>query len=132
MNISRFEELVSRAITGLPEEFTARLEDVDVVVQDRPDADQLRQQHLKRGYLLMGLYEGVPLTERDQGYGLVPPDKITIFKHSIEAVCPDDEAAIEAEIVSVVRHEIAHHFGISDARLDEIEREKNDRQGRTK
>jgi predicted Zn-dependent protease with MMP-like domain len=131
MDISRFEELVSRAVAGLPEEFAERLENVDVVVQNRPDAEQIRQGHLKRGYFLLGLYEGVPLTERGQGYGLVPPDKITIFKHSIEAVCGKDEAVIETEIVRVVRHEIAHHFGISDARLDEIERDKTDRQGRT-
>jgi|WetSurMetagenome_2_1015567.scaffolds.fasta_scaffold54723_2 predicted Zn-dependent protease with MMP-like domain len=132
MDITRFEELVSRAAASLPEEFAGRLENVDVVVQDRPDAAQLRQGHLKRGYFLLGLYEGVPLTERGQGYGLVPPDKITIFKHSIEAVCENNEALIEAEIAKTVRHEIAHYFGISDARLDEIEREKDKRKSQTK
>jgi predicted Zn-dependent protease with MMP-like domain len=120
-----FEELVSRAVNSLPDEFADRLDNVDVVVQERPNAAQIRQGRTKRGDLLLGLYEGVPMTLRGQGYSLVPPDKITIFKRSIEALCGDDEKEIEAEIVRVVRHEIAHHFGISDARLDEIERSKD-------
>jgi predicted Zn-dependent protease with MMP-like domain len=124
MDIYRFEELVSRAVSGLPDEFADRLENVDVVVQEQPNGSQLRHGRMRRGDLLLGLYEGVPMTLRGQGYSLVPPDKITIFKRSIEAVCGDDEREIETEIVRVVRHEIAHHFGISDARLDEIERDK--------
>ena len=63
----------------------------------------------------------MPLTKRGRHYGLVPPDKITIFQKPIEAKCGDD-AEITAEIQRVVRHEIAHHFGISDAKLRQIER----------
>jgi predicted Zn-dependent protease with MMP-like domain len=69
---------------------------------------------------LLGLYEGVPLTNRTSHYGLVPPDKITIFQKPIEAKCRDD-AEVTDEIQQVVRHEIAHHFGIGDARLRELE-----------
>jgi predicted Zn-dependent protease with MMP-like domain len=124
MDRARFEELVANAVDALPEEFIARLENVDVVVQDWPTADQRRRAGLRRGYMLLGLYEGIPITERGQGYGLVPPDKISIFRRPIEAKCKQDNIDIAAEIGAVVKHEIAHHFGISDARLEQIERER--------
>jgi predicted Zn-dependent protease with MMP-like domain len=78
---------------------------------------------LKSNYSLLGLYEGVPQTRRGRHYGLVPPDKITIFQKPIEAMCSDDDK-ITVEIQRVVKHEIAHHFGISDARLSQIEKRK--------
>jgi len=124
MDRARFEELVARAVDALPEEFIARMENVEVVVQDWPTSYQLRQAGVSRGYILLGLYEGVPITERGQGYGLVPPDKISIFRRPIEAKCKQEDINIAAEIGAVVRHEIAHHFGISDARLEQIERER--------
>ena len=74
---------------------------------------------LRRGQTLLGLYEGIPRTKRKH-YGLVPPDKVTIFQKPIEARWRHD-AEITAEIQRVVKHEIAHHFGISDARLQQIE-----------
>ena len=108
----------------MPEEFLTRLENIDVVVEDYPTPDQLRWLGLKRGHTLLGLYEGVPQTERGGHYGLVPPDKITIFQRPIEAKCRYD-AEISAEIQRVVKHEIAHHFGISDARLQQIEKDED-------
>ncbi len=123
MNRAEFEQLVSTAVGVLPDEFTAKLENIDIVVQDWPTVDQLRQAGLRHGQMLLGLYEGVPLTKRGQGYGLVPPDKITIFQKPIEAECSQRGTEIAAEIARVVKHEIAHHFGISDARLDQIEKE---------
>jgi len=72
----------------------------------------------------VGLYQGVPLTRRSRHYGLVVPDKITIFQKPIEDKCKYD-AEITTEIRRVVLHEIAHHFGISDARLSQLEREKD-------
>src|ERR1017187_5006248 len=122
MNKERFEELVVQAVEALPEEFQARLENVDVVVEDSPTRRQLGR--LKQGMTLLGLYEGVPLTERHTSYGMVAPDKITIFQETIEAECNGDEIKIREEIQKVVHHEIAHHFGIGDARLDQIERGK--------
>jgi predicted Zn-dependent protease with MMP-like domain len=124
MNTPRFEELVAEAVEALPEEFRARLENVDVVVEDLPDSGQLSRSDVKRGMTLLGLYEGVPLTQRHSAYGMVAPDKITIFQKTIEAKCGHDEIEIKAEIQRVVRHEIAHHFGIGDARLDEIEKDR--------
>ncbi len=124
MDRERFEWLVARAVDSLPEEFRTRLENVDVVVDDWPTRDQLAKVGLRRGQTLLGLYEGVPVTRRGSHYGLVPPDKITIFQKSIEAECRYD-AEITAEIQRVVRHEIAHHFGVGDARLKQIERDRD-------
>ena len=125
MDRLKFEELVSVAVSELPDEFTVKLDNVDVVVQDRPTTGQLRRARLRHGYLLLGLYEGVPRTARGQNYGLVPPDKITIFQRSIEERCRQSNIEIATEIGKVVRHEIAHHFGISDARLEQIEKERD-------
>ncbi len=122
MDRERFERLVERVVEGLPEEFHARLENVDVVVEDWPTQDDLASLGLRHRHALLGLYQGVPLTKRGGHYGLVPPDKITIFQKPIEAKCRDD-ARIMAEIGRVVRHEIAHHFGIGDRRLKELEDE---------
>ena len=120
MDRERFQWLVARAVDSLPEEFRTRLENIDVVVEDWPTQGQLAEVGLKRRQTLLGLYEGVPLTKRGGHYGLVPPDKITIFQRPIEAECRND-ADIIAEIQRVVRHEIAHHFGIGDARLEQFE-----------
>ena len=119
MDRERFEHLVARAVKSLPEEFVTRLENIDVVVEDWPTLGQLARARLRRGQTLLGLYEGVPLTKRGEHYGLVPPDKITIFQKPIEAKGRHD-AEITAEIQRVVQHEIAHHFGIGDARLKQI------------
>ena len=78
---------------------------------------------MRQGTQLLGLYEGVPHTMRGKGYTLVLPDKITLFQKSIEAICHNDNE-LEAEIGMVIRHEIAHHFGISDATLHRIESRK--------
>jgi len=121
MDRERFEWLVTRAVQALPEEFVARLENIDVVVDDWPTIEQLTRAGLRQGQTLLGLYEGVPLTKRGRHYGLVPPDKITIFRKPIEAKCRYD-AEITVEIKRVVKHEIAHHFGIGDARLEQIEK----------
>jgi predicted Zn-dependent protease with MMP-like domain len=121
MNTEKFERLVFEAIQHLPKEFRERLDNIDVVVAHEPTRHQLSKIERQRGETLLGLYEGVPLTERTQGYGFVVPDMITIFQRSIESICRNDQEII-AEIQKVVRHEIAHHFGISDGRLREMGR----------
>jgi predicted Zn-dependent protease with MMP-like domain len=125
MDRVKFEELVTTAVGDLPNEFITKLENVDVVVQDWPTTDQLRRARLRHGYLLLGLYEGVPRTKRGQHYGIVPPDKITIFQKPIEEKCGQSDLEIATEIGKVVKHEIAHHFGIGDARLEQIENERD-------
>ncbi len=119
MDSKKFEWLVAQAIESLPDEFQERLENIDVVVADQPTREQLRVLGGRRGETLLGLYEGVPLTRRTHGYGMVIPDKVTIFQGPIEAMCKND-ARIIAEVQRVVRHEIAHHFGISDDRLRQL------------
>lgn len=121
MDRKRFEQLVAEAIESLPEEFLTKLENIDVVLEDQPTARQLAKARLRRGQTLLGLYEGVPLTKRGAQYGLVLPDKITIFQKPIESLHQDD-ANIAVEIRRVVQHEIAHHFGISDAKLNQLGR----------
>ena len=120
MQKGRFEALVTRALDALPAEFRARLENVDVMVEDWPTPKQVREAGLRTRMQLLGLYEGIPQTERGSGYNLVLPDKITIFHKPIERVCRNDRE-IEAEVQKVVHHEIAHHFGISDDALRMIE-----------
>lgn len=124
MDRERFEGLVVRAVEVLPDEFASKLVNIDVVVEDLPTAAQLAKAGLRHNETLLGLYEGVPLTRRGRHYGLVPPDKITIFRRPIEAECRYD-AEVKARIQSVVKHEIAHHFGIGDARLEQIEEDRD-------
>jgi predicted Zn-dependent protease with MMP-like domain len=124
MDRKRFEELVIKAIDGLPEEFREQMDNVDVVIEDLPSGRQAKRMRLRNGFQLLGLYEGIPQIERGSTtYGLVLPDKITIFQKSVEAVCSNDDQ-VENEVREVVKHEIAHHFGITDAKLAEIERNK--------
>lgn len=121
MNEEDFAQLVDKAVESLPQEFLDRLENVEVVVQDYPTQAQLKRSGLSHGKTLLGLYEGVPQTQRGSGYGMVLPDKITIFQKTIEAKC-HSEAKVYTEVEKVLKHEIAHHFGISDERLREIGR----------
>jgi predicted Zn-dependent protease with MMP-like domain len=123
MQREKFEALVARAIDSLPPEFQRKLENVDVVVEDWPTAGQLRQAKHSHPIQLLGLYQGVPQTRRGRGYGLVLPDKISIFRKPIEAQCRFGDE-IEAKIEEVVCHEIAHHFGLDEKTLRKIEGEK--------
>ncbi|MBM3166746.1 MAG: metallopeptidase family protein [Chloroflexi bacterium] len=131
MDRQRFEELVIRAIEQLPPEFQDKLENVDVLIEDWPSRAQLGRMRLRDRGQLLGLYEGIPHTERGNSYNLVLPDKITIFQKPIEALC-HTESEIEAEIVSVVRHEIAHHFGTDEKTLRKLEGQKRRRTKRPK
>ncbi len=126
MDREEFEGLVDRAIESLPLEFQRKLENVDIVVEERPTAVQLRQTRTKSPWQLLGLYQGVPQTRRGRGYGLVLPDKISIFQRAIEAQCRS-VYEIEAKVGEVVRHEIAHHFGLDDETLRNIERGRRKR-----
>jgi predicted Zn-dependent protease with MMP-like domain len=115
----RFEELVARALDELPEPFASALHNVEVVIEDRPSSVDLRSTRVRPHCTLLGLYRGVPLSRRGAGYNLVTPDVIAIFREPIERLARD-EADLEARVRRVVRHEIAHYFGISDERLRQI------------
>lgn len=109
----RFEELVAEALDGLPDWVHERLENVDVLVEDRPPPGQRN---------LLGLYEGIPLTQRtSSGYFGVLPDRITLFRSNLERISRDEDDLRE-QVRHTVEHEVAHFFGISDDRLREIDR----------
>jgi predicted Zn-dependent protease with MMP-like domain len=104
----RFAELVADALDGIPEELGRLMDNVNVFVDDHSPPGRL-----------FGLYEGIPLTRRDQYGGMVMPDRITIYRRTICAACRT-EAQVTRQVQVTVIHEVAHHFGISDARLDEL------------
>lgn len=104
--------MVAETIKGLPPFFREKMLNIVVIVRARPTLAQEK----KYGKGLLGLYEGVPIADRGQDYSGAMPDKITIFKDSIETTFHKPEK-IREELRHVVMHEIAHHFGISDAEL---------------
>jgi len=107
-----FEQAVRDALESLPPDLSAAMSNVEIVVDDIAPPDSR----------ILGLYQGVPLTRRGSSYGGVLPDKITIYRRPIERVAGTDPVRLAAEIRHVVLHEIAHHFGISDERLVELDR----------
>ncbi len=116
-----FERLVAEALDSLPEEFLERMENVEVIVEQWPSREDLEEAGLsardKHG--LLGLYHGVPLTHRGGFYASLP-DRITIFQRPIEEQAGDDDDEIREQVRRTVIHEIAHYYGISDERLDEL------------
>lgn len=108
----RFEQLVTEVLDGLPDWIQQRLDNVEVIIEGDPPEDRAD---------LLGLYEGIPLTKRAVSYFGVLPDRITLFRRRIEATARDEEALRQA-IEDTVVHEIAHFFGISDRRLEELGR----------
>src|SRR5438034_10035796 len=110
--MDEFELLVEDAIDSLPHDLREFMSNVAVVVDDEPPP----------GLPLLGLYSGVPLTRRTSGYAAVPPDRITIFRGPLERLYGHDAERLRAEVRRVVLHEVAHHFGISDQRLVELDR----------
>ena len=120
ISISReqFEKLVRKALSQLPIDVRNHLDNVDVVVDGSASTSQLVGTGIENEMDLLGLYEGIPLTER-YGYDLVLPDKITLFQKPIESICETQEQVSE-EIKATIVHEVAHHFGIDDDRLHNL------------
>ena len=119
-----FERLVAEALDGLPEQFLAHIENVEVVIEEWPSARTLADAGMEKNERedLLGLYSGVPLTERDTGYAGFLPDRITLFQGPIQRAAGSDAEAIRKEVRATVVHEVAHYFGISDDRLEEMDR----------
>lgn len=119
MNRDIFTQLVAEAVDALPPEFSDKLSNVEIVVEDWPSREILNRAGIARPAELLGFYQGIPQTRRTRNYGLVLPDKISIFKRPIEIRCrtPDE---ITQTITHVLQHEIAHHFGINDQRLRDL------------
>jgi predicted Zn-dependent protease with MMP-like domain len=107
--IEEFEALVAEALDGIPPELGNHMRNVAVVVEEQNEEEPT----------LLGLYQGVPLTERGEWYAGVLPDRISIYRRAICAICETAEDVVEEVQITVV-HEVAHHFGIDDDRLDEL------------
>jgi predicted Zn-dependent protease with MMP-like domain len=107
-----FEQEVEGAVASLPRELRDEISNVAIVVEEEPPP----------GQPLLGLYQGIPLTRRTSGYSGVLPDKITIYRGPLERLYGADPEALRRQIRHVVLHEVAHHFGISDERLQEMGR----------
>jgi predicted Zn-dependent protease with MMP-like domain len=119
----RFEELAAEAIDSLPQQFQDKLENVAVIVEYWPTLRQVRRLGLREREQLLGLYEGVPLTAFGRDHATILPEKITIFQRPIELAYRTDERIVRG-IEETVRHEIAHHFGMSDEKIYDITRRK--------
>lgn len=120
MERKEFENLVIQALKELPKIFKEKLENVDIVVEDEPNMDIVKKLKLGSKGHLLGLYEGVPLKSRTHYYGMVLPDKITLYKANIERFCRRRGEDIYEKIKHVIQHEIGHHFGISDKRFMDL------------
>jgi predicted Zn-dependent protease with MMP-like domain len=116
----RFEKLVEESLESLPPDFARHLDNVVVVVEDVPSRDQLGQVGHDGQYELLGLYEGIPLTERPRGYAGALPDRISIFRVPIERVCGSDETAIRKQVRETVMHELGHYFGMDEEQLRDL------------
>ena len=112
MSDADFEQILDAALASLPDDLRGFMSNVAIVVEDEPPP----------GMPLLGLYEGIPLTRRGAAYGGVLPDKITIYRRPLERHYGADPERLRREIRRVVLHEVAHHFGISDERLIELDR----------
>lgn len=119
MDRATFIQWVAEAVDTLPSEFGDKLSNVEIVVEDWPNRQILKRSGITHPAELLGYYQGVPQTRRSYHYGMVLPDKISIFQCPIELRCRTSED-IKNTIDHVLRHEIAHHFGIDDQRLREL------------
>ena len=110
VSAQRFEELVSEALDTIPPELTRLIDNCVVLVEEEaPSGDPD----------LLGIYDGTPLTERDSSYSMVVPDRITLFRGPLLAMCEDEDEVVHEVRITVV-HEVAHHFGIDDDRLHDL------------
>lgn len=123
MTREKFWETVESAIKSLPDEFRKVLDNIEVIVQNHPDTDT--QEKFAPGGLLLGLYNGVPLTHRGSGfasgnYSFVPPDRIFLYQKNIERYCRDSNKSIVSQIKETLFHEIGHYLGLSEEELEEL------------
>lgn len=116
----QFDTMISRAMDELPQEYIKGLDNVAIVMADEPTPEQVIKMKLRENMVLLGLYEGIPLTQRGNSYTFVLPDKITLFKHSILRVVHNDDQLFE-QIKRTLWHEIAHYYGLDHNRMDQLQ-----------
>ena len=115
-----FDKLVTKAMDELPQEYITGLNNVAIVYADWPNEHQLQKGRVQHDSILLGLYEGIPLTQRGMGYTFVLPDVITLFKVPIQSVSRNDEELFE-QVKRTLWHEIAHYYGLNHNRIDELQ-----------
>jgi predicted Zn-dependent protease with MMP-like domain len=115
-----FDALVTRAMDELPDKYIKGLDNVVITMADSPTALQLKKMNIDDHSLLLGLYEGIPLTSRGAGYNFVLPDRITLFKNSILAVSNNEQEVFE-QTKRTLWHEIAHYYGLNHEQMDELQ-----------
>ncbi|HJU45063.1 MAG TPA: metallopeptidase family protein [Vicinamibacterales bacterium] len=120
MTRQAFRELVEEAIDTIPRKFAREVRNLAIIIEDEPSEEQLEQLEMEPDDLLLGLYEGTPLTQR-MGYGNQLPDRITLFQDHIEDDCDGDEDQIVIAIGETLIHELGHYFGMSEEEIMEIE-----------
>jgi predicted Zn-dependent protease with MMP-like domain len=121
MTEQQFRALLAEAIDTIPRRFAKEVTNVAIVIEDYPPDDLLDEMDMGPEDVLLGLYQGTPLTERGWGYGNQLPDRITLFKESIEEDCNGDEDEIVIAIGETLIHELGHYFGMSEDEIMEIE-----------
>ena len=121
MTRQRFKQLVEEAIDTIPVRFAREIKNVAIVIEDEPSDELLDEMEMDGDDTLLGLYQGVPLTERGWAHGNALPDRITLFQHTIEDECDGDEDEIVIAIGETLIHELGHYFGMSEDEIMEIE-----------
>lgn len=121
MTRDAFKALVEEAIDTIPRRFARAIQNVAIVIEDYPAPELLASMEIEADDVLLGLYEGVPLTERQWAHGNVLPDRITLFQREIEDDCEDDEDEIVIAIGETLIHELGHYFGLNEDEIMEIE-----------
>ena len=121
MTRDRFKQLVEEAIDSIPRRFAAAIENVAIIIEDRPTAAMLAEMEMEPDDVLLGLYQGIPLPERQWAHGNTLPDQITLYQQSIEDDCDGGEDEIVVAIGETLIHELGHYFGLSEEEIMEIE-----------
>ncbi|RPI64680.1 MAG: metallopeptidase family protein [Planctomycetaceae bacterium] len=114
-----FGELVDEALAGLPEQFVQYMENLSVEVQPRPTRELMKSMHIRGGGNLLGVYHGVPLTQKNVDAPIDWPERIVIFQRNIESICDNHQQVIE-QIRTTVLHEVGHHFGMDEDDLEKL------------
>ena len=121
MSREEFKALVEEAIDSIPRRFAAEVKNVAIVIEDSPGADVLAEMEMGPDDVLLGLYQGIPLPERQWAHGNTLPDRITLYQRSIEDDCEGDEDEIVVAIGETLIHELGHYFGLSEEEIMDIE-----------
>lgn len=131
MDRRKFEGLVEEALHEIPKKFKELLDNVTVIVEDRPSGEVYERTGSPPFSYIFGLYHGVPYKHRGPFYGNLPPDVIVIYQEPIERFCTSEEE-IREKVTEVVKHEIGHYFGLKDSELKEIENLRKARKNKKK